>query len=1718
MGRRGEGRGRLLTGLAALSLLVAMVGPSAAQQAGPLASDDFSGGIDPTRWTVVDPLGDGTVTATGQGTSDATADLTVPAGTSHDPWNTNRALRIVQHVDDTDMDLRLKFDSIPTAKFQTQGLLVEQDADNWIRFDVHHNGTQLRALAATTTDGTTQARLFTGLPGTGPTWLDISRIGDVWTYAVSTDGIQFTTIGSFEHILTATTVGPFAANHTPNPAHTASVDWIQNADDPITDEDGSTGGGDRTPPTVSDVQVETGVTTATITWATDEPATTAVSWGRTPDHDEGTVTSSTPETAHRVDLEGLAPDETYHYVIEVTDEAGNTATTNDATFTTQPRTVVSDDFSSGIDPTRWTVVDPLGDGTVTATGQGTSDATADLTVPAGTSHDPWNTNRALRIVQHVDDTDMDLRLKFDSIPTAKFQTQGLLVEQDADNWIRFDVHHNGTQLRALAATTTDGTTQARLFTGLPGTGPTWLDISRIGDVWTYAVSTDGIQFTTIGSFEHILTATTVGPFAANHTPNPAHTASVDWIQNANDPLTDEDGDPTPPPPTDHTVQVDVVGAGSVTSDPEGPGHPDGTLVTLSAHPDAGWTFDGWSGDITSTDNPLQFVVEDDTTLVATFAELPTHSLESDDFSAGWDTDRWVEVDPVGDGTVGVSGQGTEQASIDLSVPAGTSHDPWRTNRALQLLQPVADIDVFVQVGFLGVPVERYQMQGLMVVEDDDNWLRIDFVHVGSRLRVYAGSTVDGRTTTELATTITASGPVALRVDRAGDTWTVEWSDDGTTFHGAGVFDHPIAMTRLGPFVANHTPNPAFVAEVDYVMNLDAPLATEDGQPWDDQPNPDPDPDPGPGPEPAITDQPEDTLVGPDGTASFAVGVSGTPEPSIQWLRNGVPIHGATSATLQLAAELEQDGSTFVARATNTHGTVDSDPAVLHIGQDAPTWWSDAHDHRVTLTATPADAVDGALVVFDVDLPAALAAAGATDTDVDVDGLRLVEVDAAGVVIDDAVDFQLDERDGPAAGELVVRLGGVTAAGTSRSFDLYVTTGDSGLSPQDVAPQVTVQGDTAQGHPVARTATPAGEWTYQMDGGAFANLVDVAGNDWISWSTAPGALGEYRGIPNLVYPAGSLRPGATNATTVVSGAGPLRATLETTTSDGWAVRWDITPTHATMEVLTAPSRYWFLYEGTPGGVLDPTLDTVTRPGGVVTPAHEAWTEDLAGDEHVVVTDGPTGRSLFVAAHADDTTVDSYRAMDEVMTVLGLGRENLARHLSGSGWVVSVGLVDGDPGAAIDAARATIDGTTGPAEVRGGPASGDQVPPAMVDVDVTVGETTATIVWTTDEPASGVVEWGVAAPGADGTATDGALVTDHLLDIDGLTAGTTYRYTVSGRDAAGNHATTAEATFTTSGGGGGGPGGGAGPSIAVWYGDHQEVGASGTTSVWTEVLGNVTDPDGVASLTYTLDGGPSQPLSLGPDLRRLQFPGDFNVEIDNTLLPPGEHTVVLTATDSLGNTSTRSVVIDRVAGTAPMPFVVDWDTAGAIGAVGHVVDGLWSTASGALRTSQLGYDRVVAVGDLTWTNMDVVVPFVVHGLGPDSGTPQSGAPLVGLGLRWRGHSNESGEQPSIGFWPIGAYTWYRWQNGGRVELYASGGSPVDRTYVPLEFGTPYVMHARAVTVGVETTYQYSVWPEGEPEPPWQVELTTSNGHLSGSVALIAHHADVSFGTVTITDPGT
>jgi len=95
-------------------------------------------------------------------------------------------------------------------------------------------------------------------------------------------------------------------------------------------------------------------------------------------------------------------------------------------------------------------------------------------------------------------------------------------------------------------------------------------------------------------------------------------------------------------------------------------------------------------------------------------------------------------------------------------------------------------------------------------------------------------------------------------------------------------------------------------------------------------------------------------------------------------------------------------------------------------------------------------------------------------------------------------------------------------------------------------------------------------------------------------------------------------------------------------------------------------------------------------------------------------------------------------------------------------------------------------------------GDITPPVITagPTVTSIGQTTAIITWTTDEPASTVVHYGTTTGlGTDATVA-GQFTVQHQITLSGLTAATTYFFVVASTDPDGNGPTSStQASFTT-----------------------------------------------------------------------------------------------------------------------------------------------------------------------------------------------------------------------------------------------------------------------------------------------------------------------------------
>jgi regulation of enolase protein 1 (concanavalin A-like superfamily) len=322
-----------------------------------------------------------------------------------------------------------------------------------------------------------------------------------------------------------------------------------------------------------------------------------------------------------------------------------------------------------------------------------------------------------------------------------------------------------------------------------------------------------------------------------------------------------------------------------------------------------------------------------------------------------------------------------------------------------------------------------------------------------------------------------------------------------------------------------------------------------------------------------------------------------------------------------------------------------------------------------------------------------------------------------------------------------------------------------------------------------------------------------------------------------------------------------------------------------------------------------------------------------------------------------------------------------------------------------------------------------------------------------------------------------------------------------------------------------------SIDLWYGDTQKFGQIGNPQEWVNILGNVSLDNAVQTLTYSLNGGPEQPLTVGPNHVRLAKTGDFNIEIAYPDLIDGVNTVEIKATDYFvpSQEFSKTLTLNYSAGNVwPINYLADWGSSSDIQDIAQVVDGKWAIEGDKLITEEVGYDRLVAIGDETWKDYEVTVPITVKSL--EQAALQSG-PGVGLLMRWQGHNQDpdNPQQPRKDFMRVGGIGWYRWLPNGTegLELRGYDWSHGSSTAKVWDFNVPYYLKMSvqsSPTPGDERAYyRLKFWKQADPEPAiWDIEgwsLAPSDPDDlfmdSGSVVLVAHHVDAEFGNVQVKD---
>jgi len=520
---------------AVLGIIFALLAPIYASAQ---VSDDFhSTTLNTNLWTFVNPLGDATLSMDGNH-----AVIHVPGGLNHQPWSPqDTAPRLLQNISNVDFEVEAKFDSAMSQRYQQQGILVEQDASNYIRAEVHFDGSAAHVFAMSAVADTPQpTNLYVTIPNAAPIWLRVKRTGSTWTVSWSTNGSSFTVAGTLTQAMIATRVGPFAANSSDTgsaPAFTVLVDYFFNTASPLG-------------PAISGVGATATASTATVSWATSVASTSQVAYGL--DLSYGlTASDPTMVTSHSVTLTGLSCDSTYQYSVASTDASGNKRSLAGFIFETGNcpgggnggTAPVSDDFhATTLNTSIWTFANPLGDATLGFDGQHVL-----ITLPPNVEHKTaTQIYTSPRLLENVANVDFEVQAKFDSLFKFANESEGITIEQDNENFIHLELFHDCTHtiVRAVSGSSGVVTDLGDVSTSNDGQPPLLLRLKRTGSTWTASYSTDGINFASYGTFSQALVVSRAGVYAGNAGAQAVgFTSAVDYFFNTAAPIA------TPPPPT-----------------------------------------------------------------------------------------------------------------------------------------------------------------------------------------------------------------------------------------------------------------------------------------------------------------------------------------------------------------------------------------------------------------------------------------------------------------------------------------------------------------------------------------------------------------------------------------------------------------------------------------------------------------------------------------------------------------------------------------------------------------------------------------------------------------------------------------------------------------------------------------------------------------------------------------------------------------------------------------------------------------------------------------------------------------------------------------------------------------------------------------------------------------------------------------------------------------
>ena len=278
-------------------------------------------------------------------------------------------------------------------------------------------------------------------------------------------------------------------------------------------------------------------------------------------------------------------------------------------------------------------------------------------------------------------------------------------------------------------------------------------------------------------------------------------------------------------------------------------------------------------------------------------------------------------------------------------------------------------------------------------------------------------------------------------------------------------------------------------------------------------------------------------------------------------------------------------------------------------------------------------------------------------DADPPVARVLEIDAAGAVLDPAVPFQHDPD------RLVFLLQGATPPDATRHFRVeygsdatvvdrmgYTDRRRAGRRPRELP-------DRHSGRDLVLSQARGG--LFELARRGWPGLVELS-----AWRRLGGRVSRHSqyGLSRGVLP--SRQNGVAQPDPGQRAALREHSVRVERRRDALPVGRLPALCAADREKLRTP--YWFLYEGTPGGnpggQLDEENGYCVRSDGTRTPLSERWEGPLPAPEWLYFGAGNVERVLYLVHHEADREIDSYWPMEHNMTVFGFGRLGLEKYMT------------------------------------------------------------------------------------------------------------------------------------------------------------------------------------------------------------------------------------------------------------------------------------------------------------------------------------------------------------------------------------------------------------------------------------------------------------------------